>query len=57
MRTQDYVQLRDKQYDGDDDVLGCFGMEMDDLEELELEDVYAIVRKKHLDHMREWSAF
>ena len=27
--------------------------EMDDLEKLELEDVYAIARKKHFDHMRE----
>ena len=43
MRTQDYVQLRDKQME-----------EMDDLEELELEDVYAIARKKHFKHMREW---
>ena len=41
MRTQDYVQLRDKRMD-----------EMGDLEKLELEDVYAIARKKHLDHMR-----
>lgn len=41
-------------YDGDGDVLGCFGMEMEDLEKLELEDVYAIARKKHFDHMREW---
>lgn len=31
--------------------------EMDDLEELELEDVYAIARKKHLDHMRERGVF
>ena len=43
MRTQDYVQLRDKQ--------------MDDLEKLELEDVYAIARKKHFDRMREWGVF
>lgn len=44
-------------YEADDDVLGCFGMEMDDLEELELEDVYAIARKKHLAHMRECEVF
>lgn len=41
-------------YDGDGDVLGCFGLEMDDLEKLGLENVYAIARKKHFDHMREW---
>ena len=46
MRTQDYVQLRDKQME-----------EMNDLEKLELEDVYAIARKKHFDHMREWGMF
>lgn len=28
-----------------------------DLEKLELEDVYAIARKKHFDHMREWACF
>lgn len=28
--------------------------EMDDLEKLELEDVCAIARKKHFDHVREW---
>lgn len=44
-------------YDGDGDVLGCFGMEMDDLEEMGLADVYAIARKKHFDHMREWGVF
>ena len=42
MRTKDYVQLRDKQME-----------EMGDLEKLELEDVYAIARKKHFEHMRE----
>ena len=46
MRTQDYVQLRDKQM-----------KEMDDLEKLELEDVYTIARKKHFDRMREWGVF
>lgn len=46
MRTQDYVQLRDKQME-----------EMGDLEKLELEDVYAIARKKPFDRMREWGVF
>ena len=31
--------------------------EMGALEKLELEDVYAIARKKHLDHLREWGVF
>lgn len=46
MRTQDYTQLRDRQMEG-----------MGDLEKLELEDGYAIARKKHFDHMREWGVF
>ena len=46
MRTQDYVQLRDKQM-----------KEMDDLEKMGLSDVYAIACKKHFDHMREWGMF
>lgn len=46
MRTQDYTQLRDKQME-----------EMGDLEKLELEDAYAIARKKHFDYMREWGVF
>ena len=41
-------------YDGDGDILGCFGMEKEDLEEMSLEDVYMLARKKHFDHMREW---
>lgn len=41
-------------YSGDEDVLGCFGLEMDELEELGLSDVYMLARKKHFDHMREW---
>ena len=46
MRTQYYVQLRDKQTE-----------EIDDLEEMGLADVYAIARKKHFGHMREWGVF
>lgn len=46
MRTQDYVLLRDKQME-----------EMGDLEKLELEDAYAIARKKHFEHTREWGVF
>lgn len=44
-------------YDGDGDVLGCFGMEIDDLEKMGLETVYQLARKKHFDHMREWGVF
>lgn len=41
-------------YDGDGDVLGCFGLEMDELETMGLDAVYQLARKKHFDHMREW---
>lgn len=41
-------------YSGDEDALGCFGLEMDELEELGLSDVYMLARKRHFDHMREW---
>lgn len=44
-------------YDGDGDVLGCFGLEMDDLEKLGLETVYQLARKKHFDHMRDLGVF
>lgn len=42
---------------GDGDVLGCFGLEADDLEKMGLETVYQLARKKHFDHMREWGVF
>ena len=35
-------------YDGDGDVLGCFGLEWDDLEELNLDTAYRIARKEHM---------
>lgn len=41
-------------YDGDGDVLGCFGLEYDELEELGLDLAYRLARKKHMDHAREW---
>ena len=44
-------------YDGDGDVLGCFGIEMDDLEKMGLADVYALARKRHFDHMCELGVF
>ena len=39
-------------YDGDGDVLGCFGMEMEDLINMGLENEYLIARKGHMDYMR-----
>lgn len=44
-------------YDGDGDVLGCFGLEADDLEKMGLETVYQLARKKHFDHMHELGVF
>ena len=41
-------------YDGDGDVLGCFGLEEEDLEKLDLDQAYRLARKKHMDHAREW---
>ena len=35
-------------YDGDGDVLGCFGLEWEDLEKLDLETAYRIARKEHM---------
>ena len=43
-------------YSGDDDVLGCFGLEMDDLEDMGLDMVLRLARKKHFDYMRECGA-
>lgn len=41
-------------YDGDGDVLGCFGLEWEDLEKMGLTRAYAIARKRHMDKAREW---
>lgn len=35
-------------YDGDGDVLGCFGLEWEDLEKLGLKTAYHIARKEHM---------
>lgn len=40
-------------YDGDGDVLGCFGLEMDDLEKTGLDMPYFLARKKHIEQARE----
>ena len=41
-------------YDGDDDVLRCFDMDVDDLIELDLERPYLAARNKHFKQMEEW---
>lgn len=41
-------------YDGDGDVLGCFGLEEDDLEKMGLTRAYTLARKRHMDNAREW---
>lgn len=41
-------------WDGDDDVLNCFGLDFDKLRELDLEDVYRRARHKHMEHAQEW---
>lgn len=41
-------------WDGDDDVLRCFGLDYDDLVELKLEDAYRRARQAHYKHMEEW---
>lgn len=41
-------------YDGDGDVLGCFGIEYDELDELGLGRAYRLARKRHMDNAMEW---
>ena len=41
-------------YDGDGDVLGCFGMEYEDLRKWGLQLVYETARRRHFEHMKEW---
>ena len=41
-------------WDGDDDVLRCFGLDYEDLVKLNLEDAYRIARQKHYKQMEEW---
>lgn len=41
-------------YDGDGDVLDCFGMDEEELVMLGLDTAYMLARKRHFDHMREW---
>lgn len=41
-------------YDGDDDVLRCFGMDFDDLQEAGLMDAYRRARNTHMKNAEEW---
>lgn len=41
-------------WDGDDDVLRCFGLDYEDLVKLNLEDAYRRARQKHYKQMEEW---
>lgn len=41
-------------WDGDDDVLACFGMDYGELKEAGLEDAYRRARNAHMKHAEEW---
>lgn len=41
-------------WDGDDDVLRCFGMDWEDIQEAGLQLAYEAARRKHFQHMEEW---
>lgn len=41
-------------WDGDDDVLRCFGIDYGELKELGLEDAYRRARNAHMKHAEEW---
>ena len=41
-------------YDGDDDVLSCFGMDFDDLQEAGLMDAYRRARNAHMRYAEKW---
>lgn len=41
-------------WDGDDDVLNCFGLDYEELVKLNLEDAYRRARQKHYKNMEEW---
>lgn len=41
-------------WDGDADVMGCFGLNEQKLVEFGLDDAYRRARKQHMDHAREW---
>lgn len=39
---------------GDEDVLACFGISVDELDEMGLSAAYMRARRKHMEHAREW---
>lgn len=41
-------------WDGDDDVLRCFGLDFDDLKEMNLLNAYRRARNAHMKHAQEW---
>ena len=41
-------------WSGDEDVLRCFAMKEEELEELDLTDAYLRARKQHMKNAREW---
>ena len=41
-------------WSGDEDVLSCFGIDIDDLVEMGLKTAYMNARRRHMDHAREW---
>lgn len=41
-------------WDGDDDVLRCFGLDFDDLKEMNLLNAYRRARNAHMKHAEEW---
>lgn len=41
-------------WSGDEDVLACFGLDVDELDEMKLRAAYMRARNKHMEHAREW---
>ena len=41
-------------WSGDEDVLACFNLTFEKLDEMGLRPAYLLVRRKHMEHAREW---
>lgn len=41
-------------WSGDDDVMACFNIDHDKLDEMGLREAYLRARRKHMEHAREW---
>ena len=41
-------------WDGDDDIMRCFGFKMESLKELGLDLAYNMARRQHMKHAQEW---